>query len=216
MKLKQATAVVATAFLSTVGFSIIPANAEDDRVEIEASLDGDQGAITVENGSVAINADSILIMDSEGTVLRNLSRTFELDDVSYPIEAAVAGRTVTLRPNLNAPRAANPSMPPPPPHRIPEGAAIGAIAGSIPGTTVDCEIGNGVAAITGGLTAAVLAPFIVLDEPAAVPSPAPVGAAAAGCALGSALVGAEGALAGAVDGASTGAVTAAFSTNPPR
>lgn len=227
MNSSRRVAVLAVA--AAAGLAAVPAGAADPaEVRVDARVAHGRGVITVQDGTIQVNPDSVVIAEASGALVRTIPRYFRLDDFRFPVDLVVDADKVTLTPVLDTDRAEyDPAVPPPTPAQpvtppqVWEGAAIGAVAGGITGAAAGCFIGAGIGAIVGGVMAAALAPFVVLTVVPEAPETGagllalPIGGAVGGCVLAGALGAGGGAVTGTLVGAAIGQGVANMTTNPP-
>ncbi|UFS95762.1 hypothetical protein [Nocardia huaxiensis] len=236
MKLRKAAALVVLA-VSALTASTVTASADPGDVKVTASLADKSGKVVVDSGSAEAKDGHLVIKNSDGQVVRDLSLWYKIDDLKFPIKAQVDGKTITLTPGTDVAKAvyepAAGTAPSPNAEQaqrdqiakdIGTGAAIGAVAGGIPGAAAGCFLGGGAGAIAGGvlgfiaggITAALLSPFLVSGAPVIAPellavteALGVVGGVVTGSLAGCVLVGALIGVPAALVGALTGAAIGA-------
>ncbi|MFD3702120.1 hypothetical protein ACFWUP_03125 [Nocardia sp. NPDC058658] len=175
----------------SIGFT---AHATDSASIVEV----DAGALVVENGVLEVRDDA-------GRVVMAAPLTFAVDDFQFPIAAAIAGRTVTLTPELSMDKAVYKPVALPFEDKAPwkseydreqaawsrmtstvgVGASIGALVGGLGGAAVGCVLGGLAGATVAAATiVGMFGPFIP--------------AAALGCLGGVLAIGALGTVAGQI------------------
>lgn len=202
--LTAATALTATAL--TAGLTAGTATAAPaGTVTFTAHATDTSSIISIDAGSLRVRDDTLQITDPAGTVVAATPLTFVLDDYTFPIAAAVDGRTATLTPQLDPAKAVYTPVALPYENQAPwkseyereqaawnrmtstitMGATVGTLVGGLGGGAVGCVLGGIAGATVASATiVGLFGPFIP--------------AAAIGCLGGILAVGALGTLAGQI------------------
>ncbi|WP_040812327.1 hypothetical protein [Nocardia concava] len=89
-----------TSVLCAIPAAAAPA-APDAAVGVTASVVDDSAVITIADGAIVLR-DGVLTLEGPGhSALEMAEMSFRIDDFTFPIDAAVADRTVTLTPRLD-------------------------------------------------------------------------------------------------------------------
>ncbi|WP_433197689.1 hypothetical protein ACQP1G_01730 [Nocardia sp. CA-107356] len=139
-------------------------------VHYTAYQDGNAAVIAIDSGSIVIENGRFQLRSNSGDLLAGIPLEFNLDDIAFPIDARIDGRTATLTPVLDPARAHyKPAALPfedQAPWKTPYdrevaawarltstitmGAAAGAIVGAVGAGAIGCLLGGVTAGIATG------------------------------------------------------------------
>ncbi|MBF6463150.1 hypothetical protein IU433_29555 [Nocardia puris] len=205
MRKSVAPAALAIAALSTVTATVSAAPADVGVINFSASATETSSIISIDAGSLVVEDQVVKIKATDGSVVAGMPLSLRIDEFEFPIAAEIAGRTVTMTPQVSLDTAVYKPVALPFEDKAPWkseyereqaawsrmtstislGASIATLVGGIGGAAVGCVLGGVLGGtVVGGTIVGLLGPFI----PAAL----------AGCAAGAVIAGPLGAVAGQI------------------
>ncbi|MBF6370473.1 hypothetical protein IU469_32970, partial [Nocardia puris] len=174
-------------------------------INFSASATETSSIISIDAGSLVVEDQVVKIKATDGSVVAGMPLSLRIDEFEFPIAAEIAGRTVTMTPQVSLDTAVYKPVALPFEDKAPWkseyereqaawsrmtstislGASIATLVGGIGGAAVGCVLGGVLGGtVVGGTIVGLLGPFI----PAAL----------AGCAAGAVIAGPLGAVAGQI------------------
>ena len=102
MRVRQwvsAAALATTVVTAGAGFATAdPAASADPEVHYRATNNGAAAVITIESGTMAVDNGVFAIKSASGRILAGIPLAYRIDDIAYPVAAAIDGNTATLTP----------------------------------------------------------------------------------------------------------------------
>ncbi|MBF6463178.1 hypothetical protein IU433_29695 [Nocardia puris] len=202
-KLALATILTTAALAATTGTSA--ASPDVGVINFSASATETSSIISIDAGSLVVEDQVVKIKATDGSVVAGMPLSLRIDEFEFPIAAEIAGRTVTMTPQVSLDTAVYKPVALPFEDKAPWkseyereqaawsrmtstislGASIATLVGGIGGAAVGCVLGGVLGGtVVGGTIVGLLGPFI----PAAL----------AGCAAGAVIAGPLGAVAGQI------------------
>ncbi|WP_433197540.1 hypothetical protein ACQP1G_01290 [Nocardia sp. CA-107356] len=200
-----ATSALLIAAIGVTAGTVNAAPAQDAPINFTAHATDTQSIISIDQGSLVVEDNTLEIKAANGTTVAGTPLTFRVDDFEFPMAAEIADHTATLTPQLDMAHATYKPVALPYEDKAPfkneydrelaafnrmkdtisMGATIGTLVGGLGGGAVGC--------VLGGIAGATVASAAIIGLFGAF-----IPAAAIGCLGGIVAVGALGVLAGQI------------------